>query len=138
MTEFEKAALALHELEAIQTQVQIVQAQAALVGDSGTTYITLLFGYLVVAYFLGQELKKRDLMILNGLYIAFIFGAIESMKTSYSAGIMHLERLLELDSSHGGEVFWTLEMMTFFLAFMLISACASLYFMWSVRHPKTE
>jgi hypothetical protein len=138
MTEYEMASLALQKTEVVQVQVQLIQAQAVLVGDTATTYITLLSGYLIVAYLLGGKLSKRDLTILNGLYVTFMFGSILSMSTAHGAGIRQYQRLLEMTSEPSIDVLWTQESMIISLSWLTLAALASLYFMWSIRHPKIE
>lgn len=97
-----------------------------MIADSATTYLTLLSGYSVLAYLLGNQLAKRDLMILNGLYIAFILATIQSLKTAYSAGRINFEFLLELDPSHEVQAFSTLESMKTMLIFFVKASLWSL------------
>ena len=138
MTEFEIATLALQKAEGIRAQIQLVQAQGELMYNSSTTFITLLSGYLVVAYLVGARLAKSELVVLNGLYAFFIVQTGWSMETAHSAGIAHHKILLELQPEREKLAFWTMESLLVSQAFIYVAAVASLYFMWSVRHPKSE
>jgi hypothetical protein len=98
--------------------------------------VTLISGYLIAAYIAGAEMNHSQAVIINTLYIGFASFLILSMLSfSMSAG--------ELDT-------FAFEMSTtrtspprIFLAYLVaiftsLCVCASLKFMWDIRHPKQE
>ena len=101
--------------------------------------ITLMSGYLVVAYLVGEKLTRAQVMIINLLYV---IGALTVVAghSQYMADVM-LARLqahvsdpqvfVAVDSAQ-------LTLIPATLALVNISLItASLYFMWSIRHPRS-
>jgi hypothetical protein len=138
MTEYEIADLALSTQEGIRQQVGLVQETASLALTSLSVYFTLIFGYLIVAYFIGANLTRVQNAILTLLYLSivilnrFAFLEIQQAGKDLSLGLMELmpdarQAALLTDS---GIVISTVV--------FAASIIASLYFMWRVRHPKTE
>lgn len=102
-----------------------------------TIYFTLVSAYLVVAFLVGSNLTRIQLLIVNTLYILWSVGTINSLYIGMLAAVRLQDGLVEMKSrfyvGDTSTTFWV-------LGFMLIQAAgiiASLYFMWSVRHPKT-
>ena len=115
-----------------------VQSLAFEASSLAATYmamlITVISGYLIVAYVAGADLKKGQIVIVNFLYIFFStllwYGSI-------SAFFKQLEfveelRVLAPDGFYPAsyEVFFAIA----FVSYMVV--LASLKFMWDVRHPK--
>ena len=95
---------------------------------------TLLFGYLMVAYFIGAQLTRVQVGILTTLYLFWVvrLGIVLNVITIGSQTIIgELRKIspdLILDIPSGWGPYAILTLLTL----------ASLYFMWSIRHPKTE
>jgi len=73
MTEYEIADLALSTQEGIRQQVGLVQEQASLALSSLSVYFSLIFGYLLAAYFVVANLTRAQNVILTLLYLSTIF-----------------------------------------------------------------
>jgi hypothetical protein len=138
MTEYEIADLALSTQEGIRQHVSLVQAQASLALTSLSVYFSLLFGYLLVAYFVGANLTWAQNGILTLLYLLTMivnrtaFLGIQIAGRDLNIGLMELEptarpQIVFADAGIVGST-----------AIFAASIAASLYFMWRVRHPKTE
>lgn len=58
MSEYEIAALALAEEEAIRDAVGIMQTYIALLLESNVMFVSIFSGYLAIVYFLGAKLTR--------------------------------------------------------------------------------
>jgi hypothetical protein len=58
MTEFEIASLELMNFERIKGIAELMQGQGSLIASDGATFTSLLFGYLLAAYFIGVNLSR--------------------------------------------------------------------------------
>ncbi|MEP5569279.1 MAG: hypothetical protein ABJN62_15670 [Halioglobus sp.] len=132
MTEYEIADLALSK------QALFWQATQAAQGLSGFLYTlmerfwTVLVGYLLVTYFIGDKLSRVQAAILTVLYLCWLGGLVNHMtmmQTELSANFLSMNAL---------NPDWTPppHSMEFTYLFTATLVTASLYFMWSVRHPR--
>jgi hypothetical protein len=69
MTEYQMADLAFSKQEALMEMVGLLQTQAGNMTTVKTLYISLLFGYLLVAYFVGAALTRTQSVILTIRYL---------------------------------------------------------------------
>ena len=142
MTEYELADLALSKQAEIHGLASLLLSMLALAGESITQYMTVLFGYILASYFVGADLKRVQVWIFTGLYIFWQSWTIAVLAVRGVGVQITNDRLDELmvgspryneiptgvDSWLGGSLVLAL----------LAALVASLYFMWSVRHPKAE
>jgi hypothetical protein len=138
MTEFEIAQLEFMQAERSANLLDLVQTQGSLIQSDATQFTTLLFGYLLVAYFIGANLSKIQVSILNLLYIASIGASIFQMTTGAFTAIGFLNKFLEVSGNEGEMSPLNPNYIAYGVALNLALILTSLYFMWSVRHPKTE
>jgi hypothetical protein len=137
MSEFELLQLEYMQIDRTQGLIGLIQTQADLIANDATMMSTLLFGYLVVAYFVGRSLTKPQSLIFNTLYVAAFLATCFSATNSALVAVGLQNRYVEVS---GLAETPTLTPM-FVLLGVTLNLCmllASLYFMWSVRHPKTE
>lgn len=107
--------------------------------SSATMYFTLVSAYLVVSFVAGARLTRPQLVIVNALYVLWVLGTINTMYSMLS-GALSVEaelRKIGTDFNFGGGAGTDLSTSGFVLV-QIAGLVASLYFMWSVRHPKTE
>lgn len=123
MTEFELYSLSYEA-------VQIIQAEEG-------TFFTLLFGYLLAAHYLGEKISKIQLIILNCMYLATVFGLVFNMWIAWGDTYRWL-RAAETGAIPElivvGFQPHIIGAITIYIALVM----ASLYFMVTVRKPKTE
>jgi hypothetical protein len=150
MTEYEIADLALSNASLIKEQAFLMQEGGGLVVDNLTLFYSLLFGYLLAAYAIGQKLSRIQVSILTILYLAAVaynrfFGFIifresllqqsvtdEMLKATSSPTLASAAILTpDLTSVQAG-------MLAFVMSFVAMAVLASLLFMWSVRHPRED
>jgi hypothetical protein len=138
MTEYEIADLALSTQEGLRQHVGLVQEQASLAISSLSVYFSLIFGYLLAAYFVGANLTRAQSVILTLLYLSSIF-LNRSGFLSIQLGGKNLNMgLMELNPDARPVFLLSDAGIVFTMAVSTALIVASLYFMWSVRHPKTE
>jgi hypothetical protein len=101
-----------------------------------TIEITLLTGYIVVAYLAGNDLNRSQVAIVNTLYILLsIFALMSIYSMSMRATEMAVLSIGMSEQRNLGPTLWLPIGVAVIFAFCLL---ASLKFMWDVRHPKAE
>jgi hypothetical protein len=137
MTEFELAQLEYMVYAREQGLIGLMQTQAGLVANDLALWTGVLFGYLLVAYFVGSQLTRVQAAILNALYLAVSGASVFSLLTG---GLTIAGFADQYAMVSGNEKIATVSPEYTFFGIALNIACivASLYFMWSVRHPKAE
>ena len=98
--------------------------------------VTMLSGYLIIAYVAGENMSRPQVVLVNLLYLMIASAVIY-------AGFSFL--LVAQDS---GEIAWKMTTQRtqppgryagqLIIILLCTSVLASLKFMWDVRHPKTE
>ena len=103
------------------------------------SYVTFVFAYLATAYFVGNKLSPQQVFTISGL---FVIATLVSLFVSNTQIGPIAEFQLELGSEHQYFLIAGLPkaalIRSVLLPLMGLGIIASLYFMWSVRHPKTE
>jgi hypothetical protein len=108
-----------------------------------TMYMTVMFAYVVTAYFVGEKLTFTQVFLVSGL---FIFGACAStgatvISLARAAGYIAAAKAIP-ESTYQAPFWWAYEDSNFWVYFLLttcsVGVILGLFFMWNVRHPKTE
>ena len=148
MTEYEIADLALSSAELVKSQSAIALTQGGLIVDNLTLFYSLLFGYLLAAYAVGKKLSTVQAAILTVLYLAAViynrfYGFILLRESQFT--MSRGEQMIQATSpSEVATAAISLPALTedqssvlaFVIVFVVLAVLASLFFMWSVRHPK--
>ena len=112
-------------------------AFSAGIANSGLL-ITLMSGYLVVAYLVGKRLTRTQILVTNALYLisAFIvcWWCLPNALDAQIARKMMALQIPELDLFSYAEVNIYLWPSIVAIAYSCL-IFASLFFMWQVRHP---
>ena len=138
MTEYEIADLAASKAVELQGGISLFQTAVSMVTDIIQQYMNILFAYIITAYFIGASLSRRQAWILTTLYVLFqTWMIVAIIGRGYFLGII-VERLLELQDYSTAWMGLPLALRTTSAVLLVSVLFASLYFMWSVRHPKTE
>ena len=138
MTEYEIADLALSTQEVIQQQIGLVLETGSLALTSLSVYFTLTFGYLIVAYFIGANLTRVQNAILTLLYLSIVILNRVAFLGIQQAGKVLNAGLMELTPDATQATIFSDSAIVISTVVFVASIAASLYFMWRVRHPKTE
>ena len=104
--------------------------------ESFSLYLSFTAAYLVTAYIVGSNLSRFQALAVSGLYCIAAASAALSLLGGIQAWIAIMESTPTVldDVPLYNPTLW-LTMMPFIL---IPGIVVSLYFMWSVRHPKTE
>ena len=117
--------------------LDLVASESAAMASQFNIYLTVLFAYLVVGYFVGGKLTTAQTSVLTSLYVWASSAQVVGMRLTLDHVIELFQRKAELAPVTPYES--TYSTYTYFwLLAMLVAIAAGLYFMWSVRHPKTE
>ena len=139
MTTFEEATLALMEMERFRGMVDLIFTSSDLIATDIASFTTLLFGYLLAAYFIGSQLSTLQVSIFNLLYIAAASYNLLMLSGHVSILRVQMDRLRE---AFPDTAYTPITLKPEFLISGAVVICAliiaSLYFMWSIRHHKTE
>jgi hypothetical protein len=104
--------------------------------DSFLAYITILSGYLVVAFIVGERLSKLQALIITFGFIIFTsfttWGAVTFWNAAYVTGVKLASTHLEVIP-----VAWLNPALVAFVC-MIGGQIAGCKFIWDIRHPKTE
>jgi hypothetical protein len=134
MTEYEIAELAVSTQELFWQQTQVMQGFAELTGGFFERFMTVLFGYLIVVYLIGARLTRVQAGILTMLYLFWLARLAMGVNLMMSGAFDTLDamKILQPDLAIPSSPILSM------FALLLLSTVASLYFMWNVRHSKTE
>jgi hypothetical protein len=121
------------------TEGDVIEAAAAVTANSitmFTIFITFAFGFLASAYFVGGKLTRFQALAATGLYVvAGGFSAVIMVGWMQAFFAIMEVKPNALDTIPIIQRGYWVPVTTVMLSMgMLIS----LYFMWGVRHPKTE
>ena len=110
----------------------------SLMTDGASVYFTLVSAYLVASYLVGDKLSSGQLVVVNLLYVIWSVGLINVQYTQLVSVAQFQSALDQFDSSVL-VISMNTEYSTWgFIVVQITGLLASLYFMWSVRHPKIE
>jgi len=127
MTEYELTSLSYTSISAIQSEE--------------STFLTVLFGYLVAAYFVGAKIPKAQLIIFNAMYLVTILGLTFNMWALWgdAYGWISASAALSVGQKAMDESVVSGETHTYIAnGIYLALIIASLWFMWNVRRAKAE
>jgi hypothetical protein len=136
MTEYEIADLAVSKSFELQGGVSLLQTAAISITDVIQQFMSLLFGYILAAYFIGTSLGRRQVWILTTLYIMWQAWML-TVIVGRGLGLIRINQGIQ-DMLGTDMVAWSRVIAPASWALLVLSLFASLYFMWTVRHPKTE
>ena len=121
------------------TEAELISAAQAAWGNTISLislFITLLSGYLVVAYLAAANMTSSQTGIVNTLYISICSFLLASIFTLSNRATEMAALSVEMSTQRVLEPQLWLSFGVLFV--FAICAIASLKFMWDVRHPKTE
>jgi hypothetical protein len=123
--------------------LELFELTAANAFAAFTMYLSVMIAYFVTAYFVGNKLSFAQVVLASGLFIFSAFASTGGtiMAIARGAGYVNAAKALS-DSIYQAPFWWAYESSNFWVYFLLITCSVGvilgLYFMWSVRHPKTE
>jgi len=126
MTESEIITLMLQSLDASFTTV--------------TLYLSVISGYLIVAYLAGGSLTKSQVSLVNILFVVFsLFFAYATLMNFFLADMFSTNWADTTGNTFVEETSdFDLGFIITFALILVVGILASLKFMWDVRHPKKK
>ena len=127
------------DYDQIQAREAVTQSAIAM-GDVQAShiaiYLTMIFAYISVAYIAGNKLTRLQLYATTFVFVAASAREVVNIAALASAAQLKTSQLADLDHSVitplGGFSIW------YPILIWSTGLFASIIFMWSVRHPKTE
>ena len=107
--------------------------------QSAQMYFTLVSAYLVVAYLIGSKLSWGQNAVITGLYLVWVLGVVQAQYTTTMQTLLVSDQLLQMGSLIVPPAAKS-EIQAGVYSFMVVQIAgilASLWFMWSCRHPRT-
>jgi hypothetical protein len=95
-------------------------------------YFSILSAYLIVAYLAGGRLGRLQVMVVSGLFLTAALGMTWGTGAYFYIAqdyLLQSGRRLPITEIQPHELFTPV---------LLLGILCALYFMWDVRHPKTE
>jgi hypothetical protein len=121
------------------TEAEVIDSMTqyfGLVADMLTLYLTATTGYLVVAYLVGKQLTRSQLVIISGLYLVFAFISAYLAVGYGMRGLHYAQVLNQLSPS---TPLYATDAVPIALCLALLGGIIASYkFMWDMRHPKPE
>ena len=115
--------------------LDLARSHAAGASEDFNRYLAMITAYLVTAYIVGRELTKVQVTIVNIGFVTLAAQSVFGMYQEVSGDIYWSRRAWGDDV----DAFGTAELMYYSMGAVLIGGVlASVLFMWSVRHAKTE
>jgi hypothetical protein len=122
LTEYELADLAL-------------SAQASATPTTAL-FVTIMSGYLIVAWMVGEKLTRAQVIFINAIFIFFQLSLAAAWSMRWIVSQRYSNALHSIDPA-----FYDLNNPALLIAFPIVM-CATvpgcLKFLWNVRHPKTK
>ena len=107
-------------------------------GQDSTMYLALVSGYLLVAYSIGGKLTFTQVTIVN-IFFAVWAGMHVAALISERNAVMEIQaKLIRLSAYSFQSPQESRRIILVFAAIQSGGVIAALYFMWNVRHTKTE
>lgn len=121
------------------TEAELVEAWGQFLGNSQTAmalYLSILSGYLIIAYLVGRKLSRTQVIILSTMFLfasAFCTMILttwwqRALEFALEAQVINPERVVSNSQTavRGVAVLFSLGILS------------SLYFMWNIRHTEEE
>ena len=124
--------------EYIQGWLALLQNQGELINADTAILYTLLFGYLLVAYFVGRSLTRAQSMILTALYTIAYLITLGNITLNGLANLSMYGEMMKICPECEPNPMISSQVVGLVVVVNLAMLTASLYFMWSVRSTETE
>jgi hypothetical protein len=100
-------------------------------------FVTVVSGYLIVSWLVGQRLSPPQAALINMLFVFFSGLCIFAWFARFMSALSYQSELAALNPQRVSP-FQTEKIVIGTAVLLVIVMIACLKFMWDVRHPKTE
>lgn len=118
------------DVEQILAAATVATEILAAAGSAMSLYLTVISGYLLVAYIAGKELT-----FLQTTIITVLFGFFAGLNTIATMSYMESAHYFGSTYGAGRSPAWAAPAVG---TVLFLGILAALKFMWDVRHPKTK
>ena len=108
----------------------VVAELVGQVGDYTALYLTILSGYLIVAYIQGKHMSRMQTAIVTTLFVCWTFVNTVTSVSALNAAVYFGHTYGAGRAPEWGSLA--------IAVLQSLGTLAALKFMWDVRHPKTE
>ncbi len=106
---------------------------------AGLAFLTVVSGYLIVAYLVGADLKRGQAALISALFVGYSTAQILAQLSQIDSLMRFSVTTAELFPNAPISTSPALIQLGYAWPFLeLLAMLASLKFMWDIRHPKTE
>jgi hypothetical protein len=123
----------------MMTEIELIQAaQGAidLVMDGSQWQLTMITGYLLIAYFIGAKLSMLQVAFVNFVFLLMHANAVASVVMGVLKESYYTQQVLKI-SPETPSIGSLGDAAVITIVSSLIVTAGCLSYMWSVRHPKT-
>jgi hypothetical protein len=123
----------------MMTEIELIQAaQGAidLVMDGSQWQLTMITGYLLIAYFIGAKLSTLQVAFVNFVFLLMHASAVSSVVMGLLRESYYTQQVLKI-SPETPSIGSLGDAAVITIVSSLIVTAGCLSYMWSVRHPKT-
>ena len=110
----------------------------AMMGQDANMYLALVSGYLIVAYSIGARLSSVQAMIIDVFFAVWTASHVMAIFSEMGAVLDIQQMLIDMEAYSFQSPNQSLAIASVFAAIQIGGIIAALYFMWTVRHPRTE
>ena len=122
------------------TEYELLDLMASMESHMATQfslYLTIISSYMVVAYLIGDKLSNTQVVIVSTLMILSAGGQTWALYTTLGRVSEYLDRKVEFSPLTEYEQNFAAN--TYAWVVILVGGLmASLYFMWQIRHSKSD
>jgi hypothetical protein len=106
---------------------------------AGLTFLTVTSGYLIVAYLVGDKLTRGQVILVSALFFCYAIAQILAQVSQINS-ILHIDQIMYENFPESPLQSSSTEAKLGFIwpALEFLAVCASLHFMRSIRHTKTD
>ena len=116
--------------------LELVALYGANAITSFTAYISVMFAFMITTFYVGLQLTNFQALAVSGLFV-FSTGSSLLAEVGYLQAMFIVKEstptVLDGVLIYDGK-FWV----PYMASILLVGILVGLYFMWRVRHPKTE
>ena len=104
MNEFELAEIELMKKSYFIELETVTQGYVSLVETEASILLSLIFGYLLVAHFIGNILSRTQVVIFNALYMFTSLTSLSVYYGHYKSVVYSVERLLRENAISASDI----------------------------------
>ena len=116
----------------------VIMSRFGQMTDQASLYFALVSGYLVTAYLVGARLTKFQVTVINSLFLLWTAGILGGYMSTVRDTLVLEAAIREIGNVMIGGSMGDSTYAYSFAVVQAVGIVASIAFMWSVRHPRTN